>query len=73
MQGSGLVRDLWEAMSQSATLKGLVQQFAAAPTKAEQMAILGSLLDAWADTSGLADTLEDRTGAYKIRYMAFGA
>ncbi len=46
MQGSGLVRDLWEAMSQSADLKSLVAQFAGATTKAAQMAIMDPVLGA---------------------------
>jgi Ca2+-binding RTX toxin-like protein len=81
MQGSGLVRDLREAMSQSESLRSIVAQFAAAPTRAEQMALVDQLLGAWADTSGLASTLEARglaaggtigATAYRIRYMAFG-
>ena len=60
MRGSGLVRDLWEAMSQSAELEALVSPFAAATTRAAQMAIMDQILTAWADTSGLKATLEAR-------------
>lgn len=63
MQGSGLVRDLWEAMSQSADLKSLVAQFAGATTKAAQMAIMDQILGPWADTSGLTGEREARTTA----------
>ncbi|MDT3737254.1 MAG: hypothetical protein ROZ00_13585 [Denitratisoma sp.] len=73
MQGSGLVRDLREAASQSAALASLLAQYAAAPTRAAQLALLDQVLDAWADTSQMAERLEERTTQYRFRYMAFGA
>lgn len=73
MQGSGLVRDLREAASQSGALAGLLAQYAAAPTRAAQLALLDQLLDAWADTSNLAERLEERSSQHRFRYMGFGA
>lgn len=73
MQGSGLVRDLREAASQSSALAGLLAQYAAAPTRAAQRALIDPLLLAWAETCGLEDSLEERTTQHRIRYMAFGA
>jgi hypothetical protein len=72
MQGSGALRDLREAASQPGGLAGLLASYAAAPTRAAQLALVDLLLDAWADTGGLAETLEERTVLYKFRYMAFG-
>ncbi|MBK9595669.1 MAG: hypothetical protein IPO57_10030 [Rhodocyclales bacterium] len=72
MQGSGLVRDLREAASQSGALANLLAQYAAAPTRAAQRALLDQLLDAWADTSSLAERLEERSSHYRFRFMAFG-
>lgn len=73
MQGSGLVRDLREAASQSSTLANLLAQYAAAPTRAAQLALIDQLLDAWADTTSLAERMEERTAQYRFRYMGFGA
>lgn len=80
MQGSGLVRDLWEAMSQSASLKGMIEQFAAATTQAGQKALLDRILTAWADTSGLKGSPDQRLpepqtsldDRYDIEYMQIG-
>jgi Ca2+-binding RTX toxin-like protein len=56
MQGSGLVRDLREAMSlgtaQATLLQQKVQAYAAAATRDEQMAVLPELVGAWAETTG---------------------
>jgi Ca2+-binding RTX toxin-like protein len=55
MGGSGWVRDLREAMSlgtpQAAALTAAVQQFAAATTRDAQMALLDTVLRAWAETN----------------------
>ena len=63
MQGSGAVRDLREAATQSITLQSLLTQFSAATTRAGQMALIDQLLDAWADTGGMAESLDDRAAA----------
>jgi len=49
MQGSGVLRDLRQASSQSATLQSLLTQYSAATTREAQLALLDQLLDAWAD------------------------
>ena len=73
MQGSGSVRELWQAAAQSGELAGVLAQLQSAPTRAEQKALLDQLLTAWADTSGMAKSLEERaSGKYRIVYEAFG-
>ena len=73
MRGSGAVRDLREAATQSATLQTLLTQYSAATTRDAQLALIDSMLDAWADSSGMAETLDARAGArYIVRYDSFG-
>ena len=73
MQGAGNVRELQQAAAQSGSVAGLLSQFQGAPTRAEQKALLDQLITAWADTSGMAKTLEERaSGRYRIQYEAFG-
>ncbi|MDP1862715.1 MAG: calcium-binding protein [Thiobacillus sp.] len=73
MRGSGAVRDLREAATQSSALQTLLTQYAAAPTRAAQMGLIDQMLDAWADSSGYAENLDERAGArYIIRYDSFG-
>ncbi|MFN3629273.1 MAG: calcium-binding protein, partial [Casimicrobiaceae bacterium] len=73
MGGAGNVRELREAAAQSGTVAGVLAQFQAAPTRAEQKALLDQLITAWADTSGMAKSLEERAaGKYRIVYEAFG-
>ena len=60
MQGSGAVRDLREAATQSTTLQNLLTEYSATTTRAGQMALIDQLLDAWADTGGLAETSQTR-------------
>ncbi|QDQ26260.1 hypothetical protein FNU76_07740 [Chitinimonas arctica] len=52
LQGSGGLRSLREAMTQSATLLNLVQQFTSANTRSSQQALLPAILEAWAQTDG---------------------
>ncbi|MBL8328769.1 MAG: hypothetical protein JNJ71_07940 [Rubrivivax sp.] len=54
MGGSGWVRDLREAMSLSTggPLTSAVQQFSAATTRSEQMALVDSILRSWATGTG---------------------
>jgi hypothetical protein len=74
MGGSGLVRSLREAASQSGQVNTLLTQFAEAQTRAEQDALIDQLLLAWADTSGLAGTMDDRDpDNYRMFYARFGA
>ena len=61
MQGSGQVRSLREAASLSTTLAGLLEQFKAATTSADQRALVAQIVQSWSDTSTMATTF---TGAY---------
>ncbi|MGK3273599.1 hypothetical protein ACSLNH_07975 [Comamonas kerstersii] len=73
MQGSGSVRELWQAAAQSGSVAAVLAQFQSAATRAEQKALLDTLITAWADTSGMAGSLEERaSGKYRIVYEAFG-
>jgi Ca2+-binding RTX toxin-like protein len=77
MEGSGLVRDLQEAATLSPFLKNVLTQYSAATTRQEQMALIDQLLYTWADTSGLAATMEERdpptfTDGFHIRHESFG-
>jgi len=64
LQGSGLVRDLQEAAELSPVLQYLLTQYSQASTRQEQMAIIDQLLYAWADTSGMAATMESVKDEY---------
>lgn len=78
MQGSGKVRDLHEAASQSTELKDLLTQFFQATTRQEQRALLDQMMSAWADTSGMIKTLQQRANpngdsmGYQVSYQQFG-
>lgn len=73
MQGAGNVRELQQAAAQSDTVAGLLAQFQGAATRAEQKALIDQLITAWADTSGMAKSLDARAqGHYIIQYEAFG-
>ena len=63
MQGSGKVRDLREAATQSTTLQNLLTQYAATTTATGQLAQIDQLLKAWADTGGMAETTSQRLAA----------
>ena len=64
LQGSGLVRDLQQAAELSPVLQYLLTQYSQASTRQEQMAIIDQLLYAWADTSGMAATMESVKDEY---------
>ena len=73
MQGSGNVRELQQAATQSSALQSLLSQFSATTTRAAQKELLNQVLLAWADTSGMAKSLEARAdGKFNIQYDAFG-
>lgn len=68
--GSGKVRDLQQAAMQSATLSATLTNYSAATTRSEQRALLDQLLTDWADTSGMAKTLQERVGErYRIMWQ----
>ena len=70
MQGSGAVRDLREAATQSATLQNLLTQYSAATTREGQFALIDQMLDAWADTSGYKESYDDRIEG--MNYIIYG-
>lgn len=85
MQGSGKVRDLREAATQSTTLQNLLTQFSTATTRVQQTTLVDQLLDAWADTGGMAEGLTQRVAGmtgytkadgsvipYTLQYNALG-
>ncbi|MCZ4305667.1 calcium-binding protein [Zoogloeaceae bacterium G21618-S1] len=74
MMGSGNVRDLREAATQSSRLAGLLAQYSAVTTRDAQWALLDEMLDAWADTTGMAESLDERDPSrFNIRYDALGS
>lgn len=60
LQGSGAVRDLREAAMQSPELKDLVRQFMAAVTVQQRLDLIGSLVQAWGNTSGMTTSYNYR-------------
>jgi VCBS repeat-containing protein len=72
MQGSGVLRDLKEAASQSGDLAAKLARYASAGTRAEQLSQLDELLTAWADTGGMKGSLEARAEGWDLRYQSFG-
>jgi len=73
MQGAGNVRELQQAAARSSELQGLLARFQTAATRTEQKALLDDILTAWADTSGMAASLEARAGdRLRVEYLAFG-
>ncbi|MGJ0486227.1 MAG: calcium-binding protein [Methylomicrobium sp.] len=58
LQGSGRVRDLREAVSLSPALGNALVGYAAADTKAGQMALIDALISQWALSSGFQTSIE---------------
>lgn len=69
MQGSGKVRDLWEAASLSSALQAQLTTYSAATTRAAQPSQIDVLLLDWADTAGML-TLEQRL-AENDRFLVY--
>lgn len=73
MGGAGNVRELRQAAVQSGALASVLAEFQVASTRAQQKALLEQLLGSWANTSGMARSLDERAaGRYNIEYEAFG-
>lgn len=53
LRGSGMVRDLNEAVSLSPALANTVQNYASQQTRAGQMGLVDSLVEQWADSSNM--------------------
>ncbi|NTV15493.1 MAG: calcium-binding protein [Desulfobulbaceae bacterium] len=76
MQGSGVLRDLLEATSQSTTLINILTEYSQAATRSEQLALLDQLLSAWADTGGLIETVQERFGDpafFRVKWDTIGS
>lgn len=61
--GSGKVRNLRQAATQSATLQQTLATYAAADTRQQQQALLDQLLSDWAATAGMQQTVQERLGS----------
>ena len=73
MNGSGNVRDLQQAATQSSSLQSLLGQFENSTDRFEQKALVDQILTRWANTSGMATSLDSRAkGEFRIQYEAFG-
>ncbi|MDM7943902.1 MAG: calcium-binding protein [Hydrogenophaga sp.] len=73
LPGSGAVRDLHQAAALSPDLADVLQRFGAATTRSEQTVLVDELLLAWAGSSGMAASMEARTGAaLRVEYSGFG-
>ena len=67
MGGSGAVRNLLEAGVLSDPLKALLFEFSQGQTRAEQRGLIEDLVYAWANTSGMAKSLQERCeGLYEV-------
>ena len=58
VRGSGMVRNLREAMSLSSELATVVSSYAAQTGYTDRRALLGNLIETWADTSTLQTSIE---------------
>jgi Ca2+-binding RTX toxin-like protein len=76
LKGAGRVQSLWQAISTDTAaaqaLKTSLTQFAQAGTRNAQLALLDQVLVAWADTSGMAKTMDDRATGYAVEYLSIG-
>ena len=77
MPGSGRVRDIWEAASQSSALFDILTDFSNATTRAEQLILIDTLLLRWANTAGMqsmeerAEAIDHRFGWWRIGEMTY--
>ncbi|MCK9237460.1 MAG: hypothetical protein M0Q29_08965 [Thiopseudomonas sp.] len=73
ISGSGNVRDLQQVATQSSSLQNLLNQFENSTDRFEQKALVDQILTRWANTSGMATSLDSRAkGEFRIQYEAFG-
>ncbi|WP_231409406.1 beta strand repeat-containing protein [Ralstonia solanacearum] len=63
VRGSGQVRDTRQAAARSPSFTAMLQQYAAANTRADQIALLPALINAWAATSAFKSLMENNTYA----------
>lgn len=70
MQGSGQVRDLQQAASLSPDFASIVSEYANAPTRSAQYALLGDLVHGWAATSDMESYAELKSAeGYSVQYQ----
>jgi hypothetical protein len=73
MQGSGALRDLQESASLSPDLIPAVSTYAAAPTKAEQLAQIDQLIGQWANSTSFQTSIEAaEPHGYELNYLVPG-
>jgi hypothetical protein len=72
MRGSGAVRDLQEAASQSDALVSILSQLQQATTRQAQLALIDPLLKAWADTSALTTVAQWEAAGHTVTYAFYG-
>ena len=73
MQGSGMVRDLSEAMMLSPALLNLVKQYTQAATYQSQRSLLNQLISAWGKTATMQTSLDKaKANGFKLVYMLPG-
>jgi hypothetical protein len=72
MQGSGKVRDLWEAASLSPDLFGSLSSYSAAPTRGAQLALIDKLLGDWSASAGMPTMLGRATGPFATKQNPYG-
>jgi hypothetical protein len=73
MRGSGMARDLDEAATLSPELANLLTQFTQATTRDAQMALIDSIITAWAKSSDYWATLEQELGGTVAINMDYSA
>jgi hypothetical protein len=72
MQGSGKVRDLWEAASLSPELFGSLSSYSAASTRAAQLALIDELLGDWSASAGMPTMSQPATSALATAQNPYG-
>ena len=73
MQGAGMVRNLQEAASIDGGLATQVAALATPITRAQMWNQLDSLIDSWANTSGMKTSVQDAASqGYLLKYLAPG-
>ncbi|WP_280806667.1 calcium-binding protein, partial [Pseudomonas batumici] len=68
LQGSGAVRDLREAATQSTALETILRQYDQATTRDQQLALLDNLLGSWANSNTLMQDWVNRLDSTQFTY-----
>ena len=73
LEGSGGIRDLREAASQSSQLATIVENYASLATRSAQLAELDNLIGSWASSSSMATSIElAKANNLKLIFLAPG-